>query len=298
MRVMKVLLCLVIGFLFFSCNNLFFPTSQSDMHKIGVFAPDPDYEYAPETILIDSALTVRVGPSWDPKLWDQLEVYSIEPYRIGKYELTNLQYYQFVLEGGYNTESYWSKEGWQAKIDSGWTGPKFWGTSIPPWLDDPYSHHENTPVHGISFYEAEAYCSWLSENTGLSYGIPTTAQWERASKGPDPGYKYTWGNEYAEGIAHYIFYGYESLPDLLPVNCYEIGKSQDGCYNMIGNAYELAEPYIHFQNNEVVKVIYSRNMMPISDVEEIKKVLTTTAYMVFGAYERFYGVGVRICRNY
>jgi len=263
---------------------------------VSVSQPDPEYEFAPETILINRHLTVLLGPSWFPE-WietaDLNDFVTLEPYRIAKYELTNIEYYQFVKEGGYDNASWWSGAGWNTKIDSGWTGPMYWGESEPPWLDDPYSNLENTPVHGISFYESEAYCNWLSDKTGITYSIPKTAQWERAAKGPDPGYKYPWGNEFVDEYLHFISFGF---PELLPVNILPEGKSQDGCYNMVGNAFELADPLKILLNDKSVKVYYSEGTG--SDEYWWKWSMSTSSAWVFAIYDRRYGVGLRICREY
>lgn len=48
--------------------------------------------------------------------------------------------------------------------------PDFWG-------DEQYSSGLK-PVVGITFFEAEAYCAWLSHETKTHFCIPTEAQWE------------------------------------------------------------------------------------------------------------------------
>ena len=283
---------------------------------VSVSQPDPEYEFAPETILINRHLTVLLGPSWDPEYRDQLKAVTLEPYRIAKYELTNIEYYQFVKEGGYDNASWWSDAGWNTKIDSGWTGPMYWGASEPPWLDDPYSHFENTPVHGINFYEAEAYCAWLSANTGLKYTVANSPQWQRAAKGPDPGYKYPWGNEFVDEYMNFIVF---NLPELMPVNSITEGQSQDGCFHMVGNIYEYvlpiidvteimpvnkvgklyeyALPLITFDNKDLIVIYFSCPAM-MSEPYFMKRAMTTASWFFHGINGRYYGYGVRVCREY
>jgi hypothetical protein len=252
---------------------------------IGPFYPD-DFK-TPEMIAITDNLTVLIGPGWIPEWRSGLPVVELKPYEIGKYEVSNMEYLQFVEAGGYNESKYWSIDGWAARIDSNWTEPMYWRNG---YSSDPYSNKGNTPVHGVSYYEAEAYCNWLSAVTGRKYSIPTSAQWERAAKGPDPGTPYPWGMEFVDGRANYFQFGTKVLQ---PVNSYPEGKSQAGCFNMIGNVWEFAS---HLTNNNWI-AIYAYSYMYRTTPDGIKR--TTTAIHIPAPFEdRWRGSGIRVCRDY
>ncbi len=62
------------------------------------------------------------------------------------------------------------------------------------WNDDAYNN-PSQPVVGICWYEARAYCAWLSAQTGHDFRLPTEAEWEAAARGID-GRQYAYGNTY------------------------------------------------------------------------------------------------------
>lgn len=49
--------------------------------------------------------------------------------------------------------------------------------------NDPASpNYKHKPARSPNFQEAENYCLWLAEKTGLSYSLPSEAQWEYAAR--------------------------------------------------------------------------------------------------------------------
>ena len=86
---------------------------------------------------------------------------------------------------------------------------------------------------GVSWYEAEAYCKWLSEKTSKEYRLPTEAEWEKTARGPD-GWDYPWGNQWKKEYCNSEF----QLEQTSPVGIFLKGESPYGCQDMAGNVWE------------------------------------------------------------
>jgi serine/threonine-protein kinase len=49
----------------------------------------------------------------------------------------------------------------------------------------PRERELDLPVTDISWFDAVAYCEWLSKQTGLDYRLPTSLEWDKAARGAD-----------------------------------------------------------------------------------------------------------------
>jgi formylglycine-generating enzyme required for sulfatase activity len=162
--------------------------------------------FEPETILIPEGpfLMGSLEGSDAPAYERPQHLVNLPAYRIGKYPVTNSQYDQFVRE----------KQIAVAPM-MGWDGQR-----VPPGL-------ENRPVTGVTWYEALAFCQWLSEITGRSYSLPNEAQWEKACRGEN-GNLYPWGNDLeAERCNH----GREAIA---AVDAYP-AQNELGVFDLVGN---------------------------------------------------------------
>ncbi|MHC4662944.1 MAG: bifunctional serine/threonine-protein kinase/formylglycine-generating enzyme family protein [Planctomycetota bacterium] len=151
---------------------------------------------------------------------------NVPGFEIGAHEVTNRQYREFIDSGGYSKKVYWSGEGWLWKVKNHVSEPQFW--------DDSQFSAPLQPVVGISWYEAEAFCSWLSEVSANYYRLPTLAEWERAAVGP-VGAAWPWGSETENPPANLRCRRSNST---VTVGSYAGGKSIAGCFDMIGNVSE------------------------------------------------------------
>jgi formylglycine-generating enzyme required for sulfatase activity len=65
------------------------------------------------------------------------------------------------------------------------------GHAPPP---APFNDPEQ-PVTGVSWFEAVAYCEWLSKFSGRRVRLPSEAEWECAARGGAEGLHYPWGDD-------------------------------------------------------------------------------------------------------
>jgi formylglycine-generating enzyme required for sulfatase activity len=69
------------------------------------------------------------------------------------------------------------------------------GRPAPPCWNDAKFRDPEQPVVAVSWFDATAYCEWLSLQSGRRHRLPTEAEWERAARGGREGRLYPWGDE-------------------------------------------------------------------------------------------------------
>jgi formylglycine-generating enzyme required for sulfatase activity len=109
------------------------------------------------------------------------------PYRISRYPVTVAQYRAFVAAGGYDARKapqapvWWGEEGWAWRLSNRINGPAEY---------DPVFQTPNHPRVGVSWYEATAFCAWLTQRwreTGRlgqqgTIRLPHETEWEQAAR--------------------------------------------------------------------------------------------------------------------
>jgi formylglycine-generating enzyme required for sulfatase activity len=92
------------------------------------------------------------------------------------------------------------------------------------------------PVVGICWYEAQAYCAWLSNQTGQHWRLPTEAEWEVAARfGRQDHAPYPWGAKFDRANCN-TFERHIRAPT--PVGIFPGGDTAAGLVDISGNAYE------------------------------------------------------------
>lgn len=152
--------------------------------------------------------------------------FVVAPFAMGRFPVTNEEYGRFVAAAGYINRAWWCDLGWASKEKGGWVEPHHWHNR--EW------NRPDHPVVGVSWYEAMAYCRWLSATTGQSVTLPTEQQWQRAAAGDDA-YQYPWGNS---DPTPYLCNWNRNEDETTPVGRYPAGASPHGVMDLSGNVWE------------------------------------------------------------
>ena len=99
----------------------------------------------------------------------------------------------------------------------------------------------NYPAYRISFNDVELFIGMLNEYTGLSFALPTEAQWEYAARGgKDANYEFIYAGSNVVTDVAWI--------DTISNKCSEIGKKYPntlGLYDMSGNVWEMCSNWYY-----------------------------------------------------
>ena len=160
---------------------------------------------------------------------------SIEPFGLGRYPVTIQFFSRFVADGGYTNQDWWTE---QAKQWLGTMKP-----DQPAWWKDRALRCPNQPVTGVSFFEAEAFCRWLTENdTQYLYFLPTEAQWQAAAAGKEQR-EYPWGAGDPTGRGNFseTRIGRPSPVGIFPDGCTLGGGA--AIHDLAGNVWEWTSSF-------------------------------------------------------
>jgi len=116
----------------------------------------------------------------------------VEDFALANRLVTHGEYLEFVEDGGYRNPLLWLSNGWAAVKERGWEAPMYWerdqekdGAGWRLWtLNGSREPDPDEPVSHVSFYEADAYARWRSEQGGATRGsrLPTEHEWEHATR--------------------------------------------------------------------------------------------------------------------
>jgi formylglycine-generating enzyme required for sulfatase activity len=162
------------------------------------------------------------------KLQDLCEV-ELKAFEIGRYPVTNQWYDEFMENGGYAKAEFWSHEGCKWLENNKEKHPRFW-----------YERNwrcPNSPVVGVTWWEADAFCRWLTKTRGDGkYRLPTEEEWQAAAAGFE-GREFPWGNEFDAEKCN-CYEGDGKVEKTSPVGIFKGGNTPDGVADMVGNVWE------------------------------------------------------------
>jgi iron(II)-dependent oxidoreductase len=173
--------------------------------------------------------------------WDnEYEAHTVDvpAFAIDQYKVTNRQYLEFIVAGGYETAKLWTdggrSEDWNWKSSHGISHPAFWKRDGEQWLYRTMFEYVPLPLDWpvyVSQAEAKAYARWAGKS------LPTEAEWQRAACAAPNGEQrtYPWGEaEPSATFGNFDFVRWSPVP----VNAFPQGQSAFGVSGMVGNGWE------------------------------------------------------------
>ena len=152
------------------------------------------------------------------------DIVRVEDFWMAKYPVTNEQFEIFINDpDGYGNEQWWSYN----------DNALAWFQSHKEPLQ-PHFKGAMRPRETVNWYEAMAFCNWLSHKVNATITLPTLAQWQRAALGDDE-FQYPWGNDFS---SDYCNTREAELKMTTPVTRYTAGGSVFGVYDLAGNVWE------------------------------------------------------------
>jgi 5-histidylcysteine sulfoxide synthase len=110
---------------------------------------------------------------WDNEYGHRTE--QVETFETSRYLVSNGEFLEFVRDGGYREESYWSETGWEWRRFRNTKWPTFWVLDGPEGLHQYrlralFEVEDFDPLLPaiVNFHEAAAYCSWKARKDGFA----------------------------------------------------------------------------------------------------------------------------------
>lgn len=168
---------------------------------------------------------------WDLEYGHHSE--TVEDFKAAKYLVSNAEFYEFVADHGYHTQTWWTEEGWAWRTYKQAEHPLFWLKEGDNYqlrlMVEIVPMRWNFPVE-VNYLEAKAFCNWKSAKRGKKLRLPTEAEWYRLAEvcgvKDAPEWQQAPGNI---NLEHYS--------SSCPVNQFEFGEF----YDIIGNVWQWTE---------------------------------------------------------
>jgi formylglycine-generating enzyme required for sulfatase activity len=150
---------------------------------------------------------------------------------LAKTEVTLEQFAHFVEQTGYVTDAEKQRWAFMRTRDSDWCGD-----ILVSWRSPGFIQTDTEPAACVSYWDALAFCHWLSEKTGHDIRLPTEAEWEYACRAGTTG-------DYAGNIDEMAWFRTNC-----DIRTYPVARKKPnawGFYDMHGNVWEWVQDVWH-----------------------------------------------------
>lgn len=169
---------------------------------------------------------------------------NITTFEMGKHLVTNSWFAEFVDDGGYRNLEFWTVEGRKWLEYSRETCPRFWHQRI--W------NCPNKPVVGVNWWEANAFCKWLSINRGDGFfRLSSEDEWQAAAAGKEAR-NYPWGKDWD---ANKCNCENNKTGQTSCVGIFKLGATPAGIEDMGGNVWEWCSSG-YYENKDITDFMF------------------------------------------
>lgn len=216
---------------------------------------------APENRLITVAAgSLCIGKAFDDTYYGWDNEYGqhkaeVAEFKASQYLVSNQEFLEFVEDGAYEQNRYWSEEGrsWrefaEPKYPSFWRWHNGWRLRLmTEEIDMPW----DWPAE-VNYHEAKAFCEWKGEQTGQLIRMPTEDEWYRLCS--QAGVTELDCNT-ANANLHL-----DHVASSCPVNQYQHGE----WFDVVGNVWQWTETPIYPFDNFQVHPLYDDFTTPTFD---------------------------------
>ncbi len=220
--------------------------SKVKKHSNFLICDDISEEYPTNELLHVKGLHVKLGKQkddtyygWDNEYGEHEQ--SIEDFKASKYLVSNGEFLEFINDGGYNEDKFWSDEGKEWKSYMKAEHPTFWVKEKNSYMYKAITKLLPLPLNwpaDVNFLEAEAFCNYKSEKLSRNITLPTEAM-----------YKCLRENSGIKNTVHVeANINFEHFSSSTPVDKFE----HNGFYDVVGNVWQwTSTPIDGFEGFEV-----------------------------------------------
>lgn len=156
----------------------------------------------------------------------------LQPFRLASRLVTNVEYLEFMNDGGYRRPELWLSDGWDTVCAQGWKSPLYWEEQDESWLEFTFDGFREvdpaSPVCHVSYYEADAFAHWSKAR------LPREEEWEVASAR-------------AKREGNFLDSRKLHPQPVSPLPDSPVPVSEDGLQQMFGDVWEwTASPYVPY----------------------------------------------------